>query len=203
MNEVVKKKRGRPFKTNAQHAAEKPVFEHQKPFEAMEKDVFSSASKKTATIIYRRQDDSDPREMLFGGLKFVADVPQEVSYSRTIKQLHREERETPDGIRTRARELDVPLPDVLRGNPWFEIDGVKAERTKPMTRVPDTADEYRGYCINWITVSMSADSMDKRWVGEEGLRQRCGVSPTEIAYLRPFFDARRVECADLDKIRAA
>ena len=166
-------------------------------------DVVVPTKSKTATIVYRPQDPSDPVEMLFGGVKFKANEPVEVPYSKTILQLLREERETPEGIRTRAVERAVPLPDVVRGNPWFEVDGVKAERKKATARVPDSADEYRGYAISWIATSMSADSMDKRWVAEEGLRQRCGVSSTEISYIRPFFDARHMECSELDKQRVA
>lgn len=157
--------------------------------------------RKTATIIYRPQESTDPSEQIFGGIKFRANEPVEVPYSKTIDQLLTEKFETPDGIRSRAVERQIPLPDVLRGNPWFEIDGVKHERVKPHMRLPDSSDQYRNYCINWISVSMSADSMDKRWIGEEMLRQRCGVSPGDISYLRPFFDARRMECAELDKQR--
>lgn len=156
---------------------------------------------KFATVIYRRQDDSDPREMVFGGMKFKVDEPVEVPYSKTIMQLLVEKRETPDGPRSVGIEKYIPLPIVMKGNPWFEVDGVQTERVLPHMRLPEDADGYRGYCINWISVSMSADSMDKRWVGEEGLRSRCGCSPSDIAYLRPFFDARRQECAELDKQR--
>ena len=129
--------------------------------------------------------------------------PTEVPYSHTIEQLLVEHFDTPDGVRSKAIPKRVPVPVVLAGNPYFDIDGVRPEKVKPHARVPEDADGYRGYCINWISVSMSADSMDKRWVGEEGLRQRCGCSPADINYLRPFFEARRVECAELDKQRAA
>lgn len=166
-----------------------------------EKPMPEPAMPKFATVIYRRQDDTDPKEMIFGGMKFKADEPVEVPYSKTILQLLAEKRETADGVRSHTLEKQVPLPIVMKGNPWFEVDGVRTERVRPHARLPEDADSYRGYCINWISVSMSADSMDKRWVGEEGLRQRCGCSAQDIGYLRPFFEARREECAGLDKMR--
>lgn len=192
MEVVEKRGRGRPRKlmsiADANESALTPI----------------EPKKKSATIIYRRQDDSDPRETTMMGIKFKADEPVEVPYSKTVLQTIVEKRETKDGdIRTVGVEKHVPVPLALKGNAWFEIDGVKTERVKPHARMPEDADAYRGYAINWISVSMSADSMDKRWVGEEGLRQRCGCSQTDINYLRPFFEARRMECAELDKQRVA
>jgi hypothetical protein len=182
------------------------------PRTAEDKPMTEAAPAKktgTATVIYRPARDEPAEIRMFVtetnlvGVLFKANEPMELSYSKTLEQLLVEKYETDEGIRSRAVERKVPLPEVLKGNPSFEIDGVKPERVTPYARMPDTADGYRGYCINWISVSMSADSMDKRWVGEEGLRQRCGVSPSDIAYLRPFFDSRRIECAELDKQRAA
>jgi hypothetical protein len=162
--------------------------------------------RSTATVIYR-PDQHDPPEILMFAtetvppMAFRANEPVEVPYSRTIPQLLVEKFETAEGIRSRSIERNVPVVEVIRGNPSFEIDGVRPERQRPAQRMPTDADQYRGYAISWISVSMSADSMDKRWIGEEGLRQRCGCSPSDIAYLRPFFDARRVECAELDQQR--
>src|SRR3984885_413969 len=162
--------------------------------------------KKSATVIYR-PEHGDPSEVLMfatentPGILFKANEPVDVPYSRTIDQLLVEKFETPDGTKSKSIERKVPLPDVIRGNPSFEIDGIKPERIRPLARMPTDSDGYRGYAINWISVSMSADSMDKRWAGEEGLRQRCGCSPADIAYLRPFFEARRMETAELDRQR--
>lgn len=161
---------------------------------------------KTAIVVYRPDHDQPPEIMMFAtetkpGISFKANDPVEIPYSRTTQQLLVEKFETSNGIRSRAMERLIPIIDVLRGNPSFEVDGERPERIKPHARLPQTSDEYRGFCINWISVSMSADWMDKRWVGEEGLRQRCGCAPSDIAYLRPFFDARRVECAELDQQR--
>lgn len=165
--------------------------------------------KKTATIIYRPEPGEPAEVVCFQteldliGVRFRANEPVELPYSKTIKQLLVEKFEHADGMRSRAIERDVPCIEVLRHNPAFEIDGVQEKRKKAATRVPTSADEYRGYAISWISVSMSAQAMDHRWAGEEGLRQRCGVTPSDIAYLRPYFDARHMECAELDAQRKA
>ncbi len=163
----------------------------------------AAPAKKVAMITYVPLEYGDPPENVFAGIRFKANVPTEVPYSHTIEQLLVEQFDTPDGVRSKALPKRVPVPVVLAGNPYFDIDGVRPEKVKPHARIPEDADAYRGYCINWISVSMSADSMDKRWIGEEGLRQRCGCSPADINYLRPFFEARHLECAELDKQRAA
>jgi hypothetical protein len=159
--------------------------------------------RNTRTFIYRPIEEGDRLEIEMAGIKFRANVPVEVSDGVTILQLLREERDTPDGIRTRAVERKVPLYQVVTGNPWFEVDGVRPQRSVPGTKVPDTADEYRGYAITWIFQSTSAAAMDLRWAGEEGLRQRCGVNVSDRNYLMPFFQARHKECSDLDAQRAA
>lgn len=161
------------------------------------------AGKRTRTFVYRPLDEGDRLEVEQGGVRFRANVPVEVADTVTIMQLLTESRETPDGPRTKAIERHVPLYKVLEGNPWFEIDGVQPERKKATARLPESADQYRGYAISWIAASMSAAAMDKRWAGEESLRQRCGVSVADLGYVRPFFDARHEECADLDAQRAA
>ena len=182
---------------------DQPVTETQEP------------KRETAIVIYRPDFGEPPEIMMFAtetkpGISFKANEPVEVPYSFTVEQLLVEKFQTPDGTRSRAIERKVPAPDVLQhvdedgkivGNPSFEVNGFQPPRSKAMVRLPTDSDAYRGYCINWISVSMSADSMDKRWVGEEGLRQRCGCSPSDIGYLRPFFDARRMECAELDRQR--
>jgi hypothetical protein len=159
----------------------------------------------TRTFIYRPQDPADPIEMSMGGIMFHANVPKDVADTVTVLQLITETRETAEGeVRSKGREQKVPLYKVLEHNPWFEIDGVKPPRPQPATaRVPDTSDEYRGYAIAWIATSTSAATMDKRWSGEDMLRRKCGISASDLAYIMPFFDARREECADIQSQRVA
>jgi hypothetical protein len=159
--------------------------------------------KPTRTFIYRPQDPADPVETTFAKILFRANEPVEVADTVTVQQLVVEKRETPEGeTRSKGREMQVPLYRVLAGNPWFEIDGVKSERQKPAThRVPTSPDEYRGYAIAWIAASTSAVTMDKRWIAEDNLRRACGVSADDMAYVMPFFEAKREECADVESRR--
>ena len=47
-------------------------------------------------------------------------------------------------------------------------------------------------CIDVQTNTMAkATAMDVRWTQEQVLRNLCGVNDQEIAYLRPFFEAKR------------
>jgi hypothetical protein len=159
--------------------------------------------KHTRTFIYRPQEEGDRLEIEMAGIRFKANTPVEVADNVTITQLLREERETPDGMRSRAIERKVPLWQVVAGNPWFEVDGKQPQRTQANTRLPDGPDAYRNYAIQWIAASMSARAMDLRWVSEEGLRQRCGLTNEDRNYIMPFFQARHQECAELDAQRAA
>lgn len=167
-------------------------------------------TKSKAAVVIYRPSEGDPHTTFirYGEreehqVRFRANEPVEVLHSITVSQLLREERETPDGIRARSVERKVPLVDMLKTNPSFEVDGQRAERKAPLARLPDTPDQYRNYAVMWITASMSARAMDQRWEAEAGLRSRCGVGPEDISYIRPLFDARRKECADLDAQRAA
>ena len=94
---------------------EKPVTETHKP---------------TNMITYVPQDSGDPIENVFAGIRFKANVPEEVKRSQTVDQLVVEKFDTPDGVRSKSIEKRVPIVEVLRGNPWFEIDGVRPERVQ-------------------------------------------------------------------------
>lgn len=157
------------------------------------------ANEKThAEVKYIPLDPGDPNETTFAGIKFRANVAGEVPRNHLVQSLQREEITTADGIRTRSVERKIPALDLLKKNPHFEVDGERARRQAPHARVPDSADEYRGYCIAWIAESTGARAMDTRWDAEKGLRDRCGCDKADIDYLRPFFENRRSECNDAD-----
>ena len=179
----------------------------------MQGDLINMAEAKpdrTAIVIYRPQDGDNPITWINYGesedatIRFRANEPVTVPYSLRINQLHTEQKETKDGTIARVtKEVKVPLVEVLRKNPAFEVDGVQAERKRPLSRIPDTADEYRNYAIAWIVASMSAKAMTLRWESEQGLRERCGVTGADLAHILPLYENRKAECAALDAQRAA
>ena len=153
--------------------------------------------KASAEVTYI-PGDGDPHRVTWGGLEFKAYVPTKVGVTHAISVPLRKEHVLADGtVQSRNVETRVSLVELARGNPSFAVDGVRTERKVGTARVPSSNDEYRGYAIAWIAASTAAQPMDTRWDAEADLRGNCGVDDKDIAYLRPFFEARR------DQVKAA
>lgn len=151
-------------------------------------------------VIYIPLEPGDPYETRAFGIKFRANVPVHISNKQTTAVLLKEAVETKDGtFQTRAVEKRASVIEMLKGNPYFKVDGVQAQKATPSTRAPDSPDAYRGYAIDWISRSRSAKGMETRWEGEEGLRERCGVAADDVAYLMPFYEAKREDCAEAER----
>jgi hypothetical protein len=160
-----------------------------------------TANKDTAEVVYTPLDPGDGHETTFAGIRFKANVATAVPLSLTYPVTVREEVKAPDGmVHTRGVERRRSAVEALRDNPHFKVDGKQAPRPDDLkARVPDTPEQWRAYAIGWINVSTNAKAMDTRWDGEATLRERCGCSGDDIRYVRPFFDARRAECADIGR----
>lgn len=182
------------------HAAE----EQSPPTPVSVPTVHNTAGDKVADpnaseIIYVPRE-GDPATTSFAGIKFAAYCATRVSKMHSIMVPMRVETEMGDGtIQTRHVEKRVSVVELLKGNPWFKVDGKQAMSQKGAQRVPQDSDQYRGYCISWIAGSTNHETMRVRWDGEESLRERCGCSEDDIAYLMPFFEARHDECEALAK----
>jgi hypothetical protein len=137
-------------------------------------------------------EDGDPIRTRWNGIEFKAHVPVKVSRKHTVLVPDRVEREMPDGtIQSRSVEKRIPMVELAKGNCRFMVNGVPPmERDSGAVHTPTTADEYRGYALRWIAASTEPKAMDARWTSEEALRDKCDVGDDEIAYLRPFFEAR-------------
>jgi hypothetical protein len=154
-------------------------------------DLKPTRDKSTAEVTYI-PGDGDPHRVTWGGLEFKAHIPTLVPLTHAISVPMRKEHVLDDGtVQSRNIETRVSLVELARGNPSFSVDGVQAERKAGTARVPSSNDEYRGYAIAWIANSTGAAAMDTRWEAEAALRGQCGVDDKDIAYLRPFFEARR------------
>lgn len=137
-------------------------------------------------------EEGDPVRVKWAGLEFKAHVPTKVSRKHVVLTLQRIQSELPDGsIVSRAVEKRTPLAELAKGNCRFMVNGVPpAERETGRVATPDNSDEYRGYCMRWVAASTAPSAMDARWQAEEMLREKCGCNDHDIAYLRPFFEAR-------------
>jgi hypothetical protein len=136
--------------------------------------------------------EGDPVRTEWNGLKFAAHIPTRVSKKHTVLVPLPVTVNMPDGtVQTRHVESRVPMVELAKKNPTFVVNGQQAEKPAPgKTRVPESPDEYRGYALKWIAASTEKSAMDVRWDAEAALRDRCGVNDGDIAYLRPFFEAK-------------
>lgn len=136
--------------------------------------------------------DGDPVRVTWNGLEFKAHIPTKVSKTHTVLAPMPTHVTMPDGtIQTKHIEKKIPMAELARGNPSFMVNGeAPAAKVSPKTRTPETPDEYRGYALYWIAGSTEASALDARWHNEEMLRNRCGVNDEDIAYIRPFLEAK-------------
>lgn len=148
--------------------------------------------------------DGDPHRTMWNGLEFKAHIPTRVSPKHTVLAPMPTTVTMPDGTeQTRHVEKRIPMVELARKNPSFMVNGERpAERKSATIRVPESPDEYRGYAIRWIAASSEASAMDARWAAEEGLRIRCGCNDQDIAYLRPFFEAKYDEAGGAKVVAA-
>jgi hypothetical protein len=130
------------------------------------------------------------------GYPFVAHVPQKLPRrTTTVEVLVRQERELPDGqIVSRSVPKRVPLFELLKDNPAFMINGVAPKpRGNALSRLPTDPDQYRGYAVGWIREARDAPTIQARWDGEEQLRERLGVSVSDLAFIVPFLQGRLLD----------
>lgn len=160
----------------------------------------SAVAKDYSEVMYKPLNRDDPHTIEWNGITFHAFVPQKISHKRTYQVLQRTEHTLADGsVVTKHVERPMSLVELARGNPSFVVDGVQAESKHGKQRTPESAPEYRSYCTAWMSAATDAVAMDARWDAEATLRERCSVDAADIAYLRPFFEARKDACIDAAK----
>jgi hypothetical protein len=154
--------------------------------------VTSAAADRDYDEITYFPGEGDPVRTTWNGLTFAAHVPTKVSKKHTVLVPMPQTTQMPDGtMQTRHIEKRIAMAELARNNPHFMVNGERAAMPdKHKVRVPESPDEYRGYAMRWIAGSTDASSMDVRWTAEQALRDRCGVNDSDIAYLRPFFEAK-------------
>jgi hypothetical protein len=137
--------------------------------------------------------EGDPVRTSWNGLTFVAHIPTKVSKKHTVLAPMPVEVTMPDGtVQTRHVEKRIPMAELAKNNPTFMVNGKQADRPQPKrTRLPESPDEYRGYALRWIADSTELSAMQVRWDAEQALRDRCGVNDSDVAYIMPFYEAKR------------
>lgn len=150
--------------------------------------------KATAEVTYI-PGDGDPHTVKWAGITFKGHMPVTVPLTHSISVPIRKEHVLADGtVQSRNVETQVSLVSLAKTNPSFIVDGEQAQKKAGTARTPTDDKEYRGYAISWIAASNSAKEMDTRWAGEGPLREACGIESKDLAYILPFFEARKSQC---------
>lgn len=169
-------------------------------------DMETNAAGEVTTAADRMKDydeiayipiDGDPVRTKWNGIDFKAHIPVRVPKTSCVSVPMPTEIIAADGTRTtRHTEKKIPMAELAKNNPIFSVNGKEPIKRKVgSTTVPTDSDQYRSYCIAWIAASSSQSEMDARWTAEGELRKQCGCDDKDIAFLRPFFEARHMQAA--------
>jgi hypothetical protein len=142
--------------------------------------------------------DGDPIRTTWNGFAFEAnkatEIPDDAFVNALVKQEFVDEK---TGIVTSlAREGKITMLSLVKGNPSFQIEGSEpAQRKAGRPSMPKTSDQYRSYALAWFARMETPQELGERWQDEAGLRERLGIHEggDDIAYLRPFYEARHYE----------
>lgn len=155
-------------------------------------------------VTYVPQDRADPAVMPWNGIEFPANVPVELDPKNRAHGYMQPTRKTiVDPVTGREmfeyKEVWVSMIEIAKNNPSFHVEGeAPAAARKPgRPRIPRTSEDYRSHAQAWISAATSEtttyEELEERWTLETDLRQRCGCGEDDIAYLRPFFEAKHHE----------
>lgn len=167
-------------------------------------DKMGSAEKTSGAAIEKNfsevtyvPGDGDPHRTVWNEVEFRANVPVKIPHSKMVNVLERKVTTGPEGEeRSKGVEVKRSMVEMARGNPYFMVDGVQAERKIGSQRLPTDSDQYRGYALGWIRATNTLKQLEERWAGEEPLREKCGLEPVDVNYLAPFLEARREQLGE-------
>ena len=147
-------------------------------------------------VTYTPLEDGDRLNTEVAGFKFVANIPIEIPDSATIDNVEVVHTVNDEGLpRTHTRNVKTKVLDMLRKNPYFQVEGAPAVKKRGRPPIPKNADEYKAHAQAWIAESGSTAELEAHWERELELRERLGVSDEsdEVRFLRPFYDRRHAE----------
>ena len=135
------------------------------------------------------------------GRKWRANVPIELSDKDTYLIMETVATQAGDGSTVRtARERQVPITEIMAGNPQFQLGDERKEAAQPITADQvETALDYRRYVKQWLTEETRVEELKQRWEDDEGLRERAGVGDDDVKFLRTFVSGRVRELEMLAK----
>ena len=142
------------------------------------------AEAVTETITYI-PGDGDPVSVLWGGHTFKANVPKEITGH-------------PDG--TEREKLNMHMIERARDNKTFTVGNAKPKREQK--RAPETAEQYRGYMIDWLQdpAIQHAEDLIARFAKDRTLRAACEVGSDDYSYLSTLFMPRLHKLATADEL---
>jgi hypothetical protein len=136
-----------------------------------------------------------PASLIWNDITFQANVPVELdpdnrAHGYLVPVVNRWFDPATQEPRTKATEKWMSMIDIARTNKSFIVEGEPIQRRSPgRPRAPKTSDEYRDHARTWISAAEDVADLE-RWNEEQALREKCGVGDDDLAFLRPFFDAK-------------
>ena len=139
----------------------------------------------TETLIYV-PGEGDPPIVQWGGHKFHANVPKEITGNADGSERDR---------------LNLHIIERARDNKHFRVSGQKPKRDP--AALPKTAEEYRAYMITWLKdpAIQHADDLIARFTKDRELQSMCEVGADDYAYLGTLFMPRLHELARADELK--
>jgi hypothetical protein len=135
--------------------------------------------------------EGDPHTTRCHGIMFRANVPVEISPDKKVEQLVSVL--VPDAPDDRRKSVlrQMPLVDLLAGNPQFRVEGRdQAKRVAPSRRI-ESADDYEAHAIAWIRRIDDAAALDAQWDTEQELRDELHLPDGVIEKIATAFELRR------------
>lgn len=99
-------------------------------------------------------------------------------------------------------QLNANLIESARTNKNFSVGGAKPRRDS--TRQPTTAEEYRGYFVEWMKspVIAHAEDMVAKLAKDRELQHVCGVGADDFDFMRDLFMPKLHDLAKADEMTA-
>lgn len=143
----------------------------------------------TETVTYT-PGQQDPSTTTWCGHVFRANVPKEISGRA-------------DG--TAREQLNLHLIESARNNPHFTVAGAPRNKVREARALPETAEGYRAYAVDWIKSDgiEHAHDLIARLAKDRELQLACEVGADDFSYLSTLFMPRLHELAKADELSEA